>query len=544
MEKICEEIYKEFITETVDENGVLKDISFKNTDRFNYAFDIFDKLGTLCATREALIYLDKKQNEKRFTFGELMKLSNKAANYFLELGIKKGDRVMLVLKRHYQFWISVLALHKIGAVAIPATSQLQTDDFSYRFELGNISAVISTSEDGVPEKIEETKYCCLKVIVNGKKEGWNSFDDEYEKYSDVFLKGEDYPCGDDEMIMFFTSGTTGYPKLAAHSYKYPLGHFVTAKYWHDEKPGEIHFTISDSGWGKALWGKLYGQWFVGSVVFVYDFDRFCPEDILPLFSKYKISTFCAPPTIYRMFIKANPEEYDLSSVSRATTAGEPLNPDVSEKFYEVTGLKIPEGFGQTETSLIIGTLAGQMQKTGSMGKAIPGFRVELLNNDGEKCKTDEIGEIVVSCKEKVPCGVFLGYVNQSGFTNALKKEEYHHTGDLAKMDKDGYFWYVGRKDDIIKSSGYRIGPCEIENVIMELPYVLECAVSGEADEIRGQIVKATVKLVDKNEESDELAKAIQEYVKKKTAPYKYPRKVVFVDELPKTISGKVMRNKL
>ena len=382
------------------------------------------------------------------------------------------------------------------------------------------------------------------MLVGGQREGWRSFDEEFDLFSAHYYRNEDSPCGDDPMLMFFTSGTTGYPKIALHSYKYALGHFITAKYWHGVMSDGVHFTISDTGWGKALWGKLYGQWLSEGAVFTYDFDRFDASDILPMFAKYQITTFCAPPTMLRMMIKEDLSKYDFSSVKRATTAGEALNPEVYKQFKKATGLKLKEGFGQTETTLSIANLVGETSKLGSMGKPVPLYDIHILDADGNDVPNGETGEICIKISDKVPCGLFLEYYREAEKTNEVMHDGYYHTGDTAWRDEDGFLWYVGRVDDVIKSSGYRIGPFEIESVIMELPYVLECGVSPEPDEIRGQVVKASIVLTKGTVGTDELKKEIQSYVKSRTAPYKYPRIVVFRDELPKTISGKIQRNKL
>ncbi|MBO7402249.1 MAG: AMP-binding protein, partial [Lachnospiraceae bacterium] len=381
-------------------------------------------------------------------------------------------------------------------------------------------------------------------IVNGKRDGWRSFDEEYGEFSRSFLRSKHAPGGNDPMIMFFTSGTTGYPKLAMHNYKYPLGHFATARFWHNVNPDGIHFTISDTGWGKALWGKLYGQWFCGAATFVFDFDRFDAHEILPLFKQYNITTFCAPPTMYRFFIKEDLSKYDLSSIEHATIAGEALNPEVFNKFYEATGLKLMEGFGQTETTLTVGNFIGMTPKPGSMGKPNPMYDIDIVTPEGKSTGVGEIGEIVVKTDKNVPCGLFMGYYKDKEHTDEVYHDGMYHTGDTAWRDEDGYFWYVGRTDDLIKSSGYRIVPFEIESVIMELPYVLECAVTAAPDEIRGQVVKASIVLTKGTVGTDELKKEIQTYVKEHTAPYKYPRIVEFLEELPKTISGKIKRTEL
>ncbi len=537
-----------FVKPVENENGELLDISFENTDEFNFAFDIVDKIAKKSPDKTAMIHIARDMTERVFTYQQIKEYSCQTANYFRSLGIKKGDRVMLVLKRHYQFWFSILALHRLGAIVIPATHQLQAHDFEYRFNAAGVSAIICTSDDNTPEHVDECADKCptlvTKVVVGESREGWHNFDEEYHLFSRRFRREEDTACGDEPMLMFFTSGTTGYPKIATHKFSYPLGHFVTAKYWHSVSRDGLHFTISDTGWGKALWGKLYGQWLCEGSVFVYDFDRFDASVILPMFAKYNITTFCAPPTMYRMLIKQDLSKYDLSSIRHATIAGEALNPEVFKQFEAATGLQLMEGFGQTETTLTIANLIGTTPKPGSMGKANPMYDIDIIKQDGTPAQLGENGEIVVKTSDKIPCGLFLGYYNQQEKTDEVWHDGYYHTGDLAWKDEDGHFWYVGRVDDVIKSSGYRIGPFEIENVIMELPYVLECGVSAEPDELRGQVVKASIVLTKGTEGTEELKKEIQKYVKEHTAPYKYPRIVVFRDSLPKTISGKIQRNKL
>lgn len=530
------------------ENGALQKIEFKNEDKFNFAFDIVDEIAKKDPEKLAMLHIDKNKVERRFTFNDMKRASNQCANYFKSLGIKKGDRVMLVLKRHYQFWYAILALHKLGAVAIPATNLLQEHDFDYRFNAAGVSAIVCTADGDVAHQVDLAEPASptlkTKILVGGEREGWHNFDEEFPLFSAHFYRTEDTACGDDLMLMFFTSGTTGYPKIAAHNYKYALGHYVTAKYWHGVDENGLHFTISETGWGKALWGKLYGQWLCEGAVFTYDFDRFDAADILPMFAKYHITTFCAPPTMLRMMIKQDISQYDLSSIKHMTTAGEALNPEVYRQFEKATGLQIMEGFGQTELTLMIANLMGNSHKLGSMGKPTPAYDVDILDPDGNPVPDGETGEIVVKTSDKVPCGLFAGYYKNQEKTDEVWHDGYYHTGDTAWRDEDGFYWYVGRVDDVIKSSGYRIGPFEIESVIMELPYVLECGVSAAPDEVRGQVVKASIVLVKGTEPTEELKKEIQDYVKHHTAPYKYPRIVVFKDELPKTISGKIQRNKL
>ncbi len=489
----------QFVRTLEDGDGCLKAINFRNEDKFNFAFDCVDAIANNTPDKLAMLHISKDKTERRFTFNDMKRRSNQTANYFKSLGIKRGDRVMLVLKRHYQFWFSMLALHKLGAIAIPATNQLLAHDFEYRFNSAGVSAIVATADGSVADSVDEAQKTCptltTKILVGGTREGWRDFNSEFEMYSTHYYRTVDTPCGDDTMVMFFTSGTTGYPKIAEHSYKYALGHYVTAKYWHGVDPDGLHFTISDTGWGKALWGKFYGQWLSEGAVFTYDFDRFHADDILPMFAKYHITTFCAPPTMLRMMIKEDISKYDLSSIVHMTTAGEALNPEVYRQFKKATGLRIMEGFGQTETTLTIGNLFGTNPKIGSMGKPTPGYDIDIVDPDGNPVPDGEPGEIIIRTDKRVPCGLFKGYYNNPEATAEAWHDGMYHTGDTAWRDEDGYFWYVGRTDDVIKSSGYRIGPFEIESVIMELPYVLECGVSAAPDEVRGQVVKASIVLV-------------------------------------------------
>lgn len=537
-----------FVDAVEDDQGRLVSIDFKNTERFNFGFDIVDGIADRYPDKLAMLHLDVNRVERRFTFKDMKNYSNQAANYFTSLGIKRGDRVMLVLKRHYQFWFAMVALHKLGAIAIPATNQLKEHDFEYRYNAAGVTAIVCTADGDTADIAERAAEKCTqkitKILVNGTKEGWHSFDEEFKLFSRHLVRPEDASAGDDTALMFFTSGTTGNPKMAAHKHTYALGHFVTAKYWHCCERDGLHLTISDTGWGKSLWGKLYGQWLCEGAVFVYDFDRFDENDILPMFAKYGITTFCAPPTMLRMLIRGDLSKYDLSSIHHMTTAGEALNPEVFKLFKEKTGLDIMEGFGQTETTLAIANLVGTTPRIGSMGKASPQFDLDIVDPDGNSVATGEVGEIVIHTDRSVPCGLFKGYYRDEDKTRDAWHDGCYHTGDTAWRDEDGYFWYVSRIDDVIKSSGYRIGPFEIESVIMELPYVVECGVSAAPDEVRGQVVKASIVLTKGTEGTDELKKEIQKYVKEHTAPYKYPRIVEFRDSLPKTISGKIQRNKL
>ena len=541
-------VYEDFAKPVVDGGGVLQSISFINQNDFNFAFDVVDAIAAKSPDKLALLHIDIEQVERRFTFADISRQSSRAANYFTSLGIKRGDRVMLVLKRNWQFWPIITALHKIGAVAIPATDQLLQKDFEYRFDAAGITAIICTGQSKASEEAERAMAnfpaVATRIMLNGQRDGWKDFDKDLDMFRSYYPRTEDAPCGEDLMLMYFTSGTTGYPKIAAHTYTYALGHLITAKYWHNVDPEGIHYTISDTGWGKSVWGMLYGQWLCEAAVFCYDFDRFAPLEILPMFAKYGITTFCAPPTMYRFLIREDLSKYDLSMIKHFTTAGEALNPEVFHLFKKATGLSIMEGFGQTETTLMICNLVGMTPKIGSMGKPSPLYDITLVDNDGNAVAPGEVGEIVIKTENEIPCGLYNGYYRDEERTRAAWHGGLYHTGDTAWQDEEGYLWYVGRVDDLIKSSGYRIGPFEIESVIMELPYVLECAVSPEPDEVRGQIVKASIVLVKDKEPSEELKKEIQDYVKSHTAPYKYPRIVVFRDSLPKTISGKIQRNKL
>lgn len=536
-----------FLKEEYDENGILSKFELVYPDNFNFAYDIIDKYAELEPDRRALMWVDLEGNERVFSFGDLSRLSNKAANMFTDMGIKKGDHVMLVLKRNYQFWYVIIALLKIGAIAIPATHLLTTKDFVYRFEAADVKAVIATHHADVAQYAEEADAQlngCLnaKYIVNGTRDGWTTFDEEIEKYPYTF---ERIPTkAEDIFLLYFTSGTTGYPKMVIHDHTYALAHVQTAKHWHNVDPDGIHLTISDTGWGKAAWGKLYGQLTMGTCLFVYDFDKFVPENMLAVMQKYKITTFCAPPTMFRFFIKAGLEGYDLSSLKYCTIAGEALNPEVYNRWLEFTGLKLMEGFGQTESALLLGNIIGMTPKPGSMGKPTPLYNIDLVDADGNTVPVGEVGEIVVRGEYTKTPGLFRGYYRNKELTDEAWNNGMYHTGDTAWRDEDGYYWYVGRNDDVIKASGYRIGPFEIESVLITHPAVLECAVTGAPDPIRGQVVKATVVLTKNYQPSDELAKELQDHVKKNTAPYKYPRIVEFVPELPKTISGKIKRTEI
>ena len=553
--------YGDFIESEENEAGELVNIEFLNTDRYNFAFDTVDKLAEENPDGLAMIHVALDKTVKKYTFDDIKRLSAKAANYFESVGIEKGDRVMLVLRRQEQFWFAVLGLCKLGAVVVPATHLLMEKDFVYRFENAGIKALVCTTHGTVADEadkaVKSSPSLKLRISAGGKRDGWLDFDEGMEKMSDVFERRADTPCGEEQnMLMLFSSGTSGYPKAVMHSYTYPLAHFITAKYWHMVEPGGVHLTISDTGWGKALWGKLYGQWLCGGTVFVYDFENFNPADILPMFREHNITTFCAPPTMYRYFIKYDLSKYDLSSLKHSTVAGEALNPEVYNQWLKATGIKLMEGYGQTETTLTVANLFGMTPKPGSMGRPNPMYRVAVLDEDGNEARIGETGEICIKTDGenaytpgKRQPGLTLGYYSATApdsidgeTTDEAWHDGWYHTGDTAWVDEDGYLWYVGRNDDLIKSSGYRIGPFEIESVIMEMPFVLECAITAVPDPVRGQIVKATIVTVAGTVTSEELKKEVQDYVKHHTAPYKYPRVVEFVDELPKTISGKIRRN--
>ncbi len=543
-----ERLYKKYVNETIDENGMLKNITFNIPDTFNFGYDVVDEIARRTPDKKAMVWLGQNKEERIFTFGDISRYSNMTANYFRAKGIRKGDKVMLVLKRRYEFWFCIVALHKLGAVTIPATHQLMKKDFVYRFKAAHVKAIVCTPNDGVCDEVDaacaEYDGIQFKAVINVDREGWDNFDKGIEAYPDTLeLPEEERPMASEDMLMYFTSGTTGYPKVATHNHKYAIGHIVTAVWWHNVDPEGIHFTISDTGWGKAVWGKLYGQWLAEACVFTYDFDRFHADDILPLFAKYKITTFCAPPTMYRFFIKEDLSKYDLTSLKYCTIAGEALNPEVFKQFYNATGIKLMEGFGQTETTLTVANLLGMEPKPGSMGKPNPQYNVDIVDENGNSVEAGVVGEIVLRT-DKEQVGLFKSYYGDRSLTDEVWHDGLYHTGDTAWKDNDGYYWYIGRTDDIIKSSGYRIGPFEIESVIMEHPLVLEVAVTGVPDPVRGMVVKATIVLVKGAEGSDELVKEIQNFVKEHTAPYKYPRIVEFVKELPKTISGKIQRAKL
>lgn len=524
-----------------------ENFELKYNEDYNFGFDVVDKYAEIDPEKVALIWVNEEDEEHIFTFEDMKKYSNKVANLFKRLGINKGDKVMLTLKNRYEFWFCMVALHKIGAIVIPATHMLKLHDIDFRLKKANVKLVVSVEEDDLISDYntaaEELGIDLKKLVIERDIDGWINFNKAIEEESDVFERptGEDATKADEPFLIYFTSGTSGLPKMVAHKHTYSLGHIPTAKYWHNVKEDGIHHTSADTGWGKAVWGNLYGQWIAGTAVFIYDYERFNGIKLLEKIIEYKVNTFCAPPTIYRFLIKENIEGYDFSNLSYVTTAGEPLPPEVSKKFKEISGLTIKEGFGQTESTLMIGTFIWLDAKLGSIGKPSPLFNVELLDNEGEIVDIGDEGEISINVSEGVKPGLFKEYYKDPEKQAASWYDGHYHCGDTAWMDEEGYYHFIGRNDDIIKSSGYRIGPYEVESAVLSHDAVSNCAITGYPDPIRGQIVKATIILQPGYEESEELIKDIQNHVKKTTAPYKYPRLIEFVDEIPETISGKIRR---
>jgi len=514
---------------------------------FNFAFDVVDEIARETPDKVAMVWCDEKGDHRVFTFAQMKKYSDKTAKFFKSLGIRKGDPVMLILKRRYEYWFSILALHKIGAVGIPATHLLTAKDIIYRNQAADVKMIVAVNEEPLLSSIEaaeaESPSLKLKVLVGGARPGWLDFTAGVEAAAESFTRptGAEATTIADKMLLYFTSGTTGYPKMVQHDFAYPLGHIVTAKYWQNVREGGLHLTVAETGWAKAAWGKIYGQWLAGSAIFVFDFDRFDPKELLKRVAENGVTTFCAPPTIYRYLIKEDLSQYDLSKLEYCVVAGEPLNPEVYQQFYNQTGIKLREGYGQTELTVALGTFPWMEPKPGSMGKPAPGYDIDLIDEEGHSCEVGEVGEIVIRTDRQKPVGMFDGYYRDDERTNSVWYDGIYHTGDTAWRDEDGYYWFVGRTDDVIKSSGYRIGPFEVESALLEHPAVLECAVTGVPDEIRGAVVKATVVLTKNYRPSEELKKELQEHVKRVTAPYKYPRIIEFVEELPKTISGKIRR---
>ncbi len=516
-------------------------------ENFNFSYDVVDEYASTSPDKVAIVWCDEKGASATFTFGQLKKYSDKAANFFKSVGIKKGDPVMLVLKRRYEFWFCILALHKIGAICIPATHLLTTKDFVYRNNAADIKMIVCVAEqeviNHVEESLEKSPSLKYKALVGGSREGWFDFNAELEKASEDFERptGQDATKNEDILLLYFTSGTTGMPKMVSHDYTYPLGHILTAKYWQNVQDGGLHLTVADTGWAKAVWGKIYGQWLAGSAVFVYDYEKFVPKDLLDVITRHGVTTFCAPPTIYRFLIKEDLTQYDFSKLKYCVVAGEPLNPEVYNQFLKQTGHRLMEGYGQTELTVTLATYPWMEPKPGSMGRPSPGYDIDIVDENGKSCDVGVEGQIVVRTGLKKPAGMFMGYHRDSELTKKVWHDDVYYTGDMAWKDEDGYLWFVGRADDVIKSSGYRIGPFEVESALLEHPAVLECAITAVPDPDRGQVVKATVVLTKNYTPSNDLVVELQDHVKKVTAPYKYPRIIEFVTELPKTISGKIRR---
>ncbi len=516
-------------------------------ENFNFAFDVVDEIAATSPDKVAMVWCNDLGEELVFTFAQMKKYSDQAANFFLSAGIRKGDPVMLILKRRYEFWFCTLALNKIGAITIPATHLLSTKDVVYRNNAADIKMIVCVPDPEVVQHIEEAQEksptFTVKAIVGEDREGWLNFNSGMENSSSDFVRpqGGDATKNDDIMLLYFTSGTTGMPKMVNHNYIYPLGHILTAKYWQNVQDNGLHFTVADTGWAKSAWGKLYGQWLSGSAVMTYDFDKFVPKNLMDVIAKYKVTSFCAPPTIYRFLIKEDLSKFDLSALKYCVVAGEPLNPEVYKQFLDVTGIRLMEGYGQTECTVALATYSWMEPKPGSMGKPSPGYCIDLVDEDGNSSEIGEEGQIVIYTDQNPPIGMFGGYYRDERLTQKVWHDNVYYTGDMAWRDEDGYYWFVGRADDVIKSSGYRIGPFEVESALLEHSAVMECAITAVPDPDRGQVVKATIVLTKNYQASDELAKELQEHVKKVTAPYKYPRIVEFVTELPKTISGKIRR---
>lgn len=517
-------------------------------EHFNFGFDIVDAWAKEEPDKMALVWCDDHDEEKRFTFSDISRLSNQAANFFAGLGIKKGMVVLLILRRRWEYWVCATALHKLGAVLIPGSLQLTKKDIAYRANAAKISAIVCVDDPFVIEQVEEAEpeaeTLRHKILVGTQREGWLSFAEGIQNQSTEFPRptGENENRWDDPMLIYFTSGTTGMPKMVLHNFSYPLGHIVTAKYWQQVQENKLHMSVSDSGWAKFGWGKIYGQWICGAVIFAYDMEKFVPLHLLEKITKYQVTTFCAPPTMFRFMLQEDVTKFDLSCIQHCCIAGEPLNPEVFKKWYELTGLKLCEGFGQSESSVMLANFQWFEPKPGSMGKPSPLYDIQLMDNDGNICEDGEEGSIVVMGVDKnPPVGLFTGYYRDKELTEKYLGTGNYNIGDVAWRDSNGYYWFVGRNDDVIKCSGYRIGPFEVESALLEHPSVVECAITAAPDPVRGQVVKATVVLAKGYEPSDALIKELQNHVKHVTAPYKYPRVVEFVDELPKTLGGKIKR---
>ena len=538
-----------FLTQTrfTSEEDYREHLHFNIPENFNFAYDVMDVWAEEQPDKVALIWTNDEGEEKIFTFADLKRESDQTAAYFASLGIGHGDMVMIILKRRYEWWLTMLALHKLGAIAIPATHMLTKHDIVYRNNRASVRAIVCVGEEYVLTQVSDamSESPTVQTLISVGPEVPDGFHDWHKEWQNApaFVRPNHVNTNDDTMLMYFTSGTSGEPKMVAHDFLYALGHLVTGVYWHNLSEDSIHLTVADTGWGKAVWGKFYGQWFAGAAVFVFDHEKFTAEKILRKIEQYHITSFCAPPTVYRFMIREDFSQYDLSSLRYCCTAGEALNPAVYDRFYELTGIRLMEGFGQTETCMTLGTMPWMTPKPGSMGKPNAQYDIDLLRPDGTSCEDGEKGQIVVRVGDVKPLGLFKGYYRDDQLTRKAWHDGIYYTGDMAWRDEDGYYWFVGRIDDVIKSSGYRIGPFEVESALMTHPAVVECAITGVPDVIRGMVVKATVVLGKewKDKAGDELVKELQNHVKHETAPYKYPRIIEFVDELPKTISGKIRR---
>lgn len=572
-------INERYVEETYAKRGVLQTFAVHYPENFNFGYDVVDDIALAEPSRRAMLWCNPEGEEHLFTFGDMKRWSDKTANFLAACGIGRGDYVMVILRRHYQFWFVATALAKLGAVMVPATFMLKEHDLEYRLNRASIKAVIATSVGDIANVVDAVLPQCptveTRILVNGagggltpedengapiipegallgaalsgeagvcaapiERAGWLDFNTAVREASDEFARRDTLAA--EPMLMYFSSGTSGNPKMVLHNSGYAVAHIPTAKHWHNVNPDGIHFTIADTGWGKAVWGKYYGQWLMEACVFTYDFDRFRPREILEHIAKYRITTLCCPPTMYRLMMQEDIDSYDLSSLEYSTTAGEALNPDLFDFWKEHTGLTIFEGFGQTETPLTVANLRNTVPRPGSMGKPLPLYTVEIQREDGTRCNPGQTGEICIKV-DPYPAGIMMEYYRDPEKTASAVHDGWYHTGDTAWCDEDGYFWYVGRNDDVIKSSGYRIGPFEIESVLLEHDAVRECAVTGVPDPVRGKAVKATVVLADGFVPSDDLTRELQKWVKNKTAPYKYPRIVDYVSELPKTVNGKIRR---
>lgn len=540
---------EKFLSRTVftSQEDYIRNFRIRVPADFNFAYDVVDAYAAEEPDKKALLWTDDRGGEIQFTFADMKRETDRTASYFQSLGIGRGDMVMLILKRRYEFWFSILALHKLGAVAIPATHLLTRKDVVYRCNRAGIKAIVAAGEPVITGHIAAAmpESPTTKLLISVGPEVPEGFLDFHEgiRHAAPFVRPQHVNTNDDIMLMYFTSGTTGEPKMVAHDFTYPLGHISTGCFWHNLHEGSLHLTIADTGWAKAAWGKLYGQWLAGANIFVYDHEKFTPADILRKIGQYRITSLCAPPTIYRFLIREDLSKYDLSSLEYCTTAGEALNGAVYDTFKRLTGVRLMEGFGQTETTLTLATFPWMEPKPGSMGVPNPQYDIDLLTPDGRSAEDGEQGQIVIRTDRGKPLGLFKEYYLNDGMMHEVWHDGVYYTGDVAWRDEDGYFWFVGRADDVIKSSGYRIGPFEVESALMTHPAVVECAITGVPDEIRGQVVKATIILGDKYRPraGEELIRELQDHVKQITAPYKYPRIIEFVDELPKTISGKIRR---